>query len=186
MNTRLHKQLLTLTLGLLLVPIFAFAENTTQTEISEASSTTPVTTTSTFTSCSQEAIEERDTKLGQARNIYNTAMNAALLERKNTEKAAIALDTEKEKKEAIKDSVETYKTKTKQAQTNLTQARKNIWLSFENTVKDCREDYNKGTTSNDKELAKEEKNHQKTLDQEAKTFKATLFDSIKSLFGTKE
>ena len=90
--------------------------------------------TSTLTECSQQAIEDRDTAIANSRTLYNNAMTKALTERKNREKAAIAMKTEEERKIAIKASVENYKNQAKAAQNALTQARKLAWQTFENDI----------------------------------------------------
>ncbi len=137
---------------LLLVPIYGYAHTTEPhtPHILLASSTSAIASSTeeasfsvaperTFTVCSQEAIEMRDTNIATSRSIYNTAMTNALTERKNREKAAVALKKEDAKKDALKVSVETYKAQAKSAQTSLTQARKVSWQTFDNDVKDCRE-----------------------------------------------
>lgn len=141
----MKKQLLTLSLSILACfPLYGYAEEvvtltaTTTKEITE-STTTDVTPTKLFTLCSQEAIEKRDTRIAVTRSIYNTAMTSALNERKNKEKAAVALGDEGDKKSALKVSVETYKSQAKSAQSALTQARKIAWQTFENDIKKCRE-----------------------------------------------
>jgi NADH dehydrogenase/NADH:ubiquinone oxidoreductase subunit G len=141
-------------LALLLAPTFTFAEETKkehqepQTEVvqkehkeekeapQDGKEKAPE---NAFTTCSQEAIEARDTSIASSRLIYNTAMNTALTERKNREKVAVTIEEEGAKKDAIKASVETYKQQTKQAQTALVAARKLAWQTFENDIKKCRE-----------------------------------------------
>ena len=101
----------------------------------EASSTVEASSSaSTLTECSQQAIEDRDTAIANSRTLYNNAMTKALTERKNREKAAIAMKTEEERKIAIKASVENYKNQAKAAQNALTQARKLAWQTFENDI----------------------------------------------------
>ncbi len=190
-----------LLLGAFLFPLIANAEEaTTIVATSTASSSTIVVTKAQlFTSCSQDAIESRDTKLAQARGSYNTAMSNLLLERKNVEKAAVAIEDEKEKKTAIKESVEKYKTEVKTIQSTLTQSRKTIWQNFENDTRVCREflektdeekadekaekraakEIGKKEVSEAKEIRKEEKKEE----NETKSVKDSIFDSIKSLFS---
>lgn len=189
-------------LGVLLVPHFAYAEETSTTTDATSTistSTAPLTKAQLFTMCSQDAIELRDTKLAEARGSYNNAMTALLVERKNEEKAAVAIENEKEKKAAIKESVENYKVEVKKLQNTLTQSRKAIWLNFENDTKECREALDKveiedtpkeerkmtkevvkKETTEAKEMKKEEK---KEEHETTKTVKESIFDSIKSLFG---
>jgi hypothetical protein len=138
----------TVILGTLLafiIPLYSHAEDLpltvgsttiTKEEKSDATTTPKIRT---FTICSQEAIEVRDTAIATSRLTYNISMSNALTERKNREKAAVALEDEGAKKEAIKASVETYKHQAKTAQTTLTQARKTAWQTFENDIKKCRE-----------------------------------------------
>lgn len=188
-------------LGILLFPVFVHAEDATSTATEETiaiSTTTPVLTKAQlFTGCSQDAIELRDTKLAQSRSTYNNAMNALLLERKNTEKAAVAIEGEKEKKTAVKESVEKYKAEVKTIQNTLTQSRKTIWQNFENDTKKCRTHLEKDDETapkEEKQAAKEVlkkeftetrelKKEEKKDDHEQKTVKESIIDSIKSLFN---
>lgn len=152
----MKKQLLYTAICLsLFIPLYGYAEEATTsvpsplhtqkevtTEVvSDASSTeassTPVTPVKSFTLCSQEAIETRDTSIATSRSLYNTAMANALKDRKNREKAAVAIVDESDKKDAIKASVDTYKTLTKSAQNTLTTSRKTAWTMFESDIKQC-------------------------------------------------
>lgn len=103
------------------------------------SATTTVTSEENFTLCQQQAIEKRDTSLASSRLLYNTAMANALIDRKNREKAAIAIADKEAKKIAIRNSVDTYKNLVKEAQDHLVDARKNAWQTFEDEVESCRE-----------------------------------------------
>ncbi len=195
----MKKQLLQAGIGILfLLPLFGYA-------LEEASSSTPFTSTSSkeilsststeevatssihnFTLCSQEAIESRDTKIASSRMVYNTAMAAALNDRKNKEKAAVAIASEDDKKSAIKKSVDTYKTSAKHAQNVLVQARKGAWQSFENDIKKCREVQDEQIISEEKESALVESSMKKSEPSEAKTIKETIkaqFDAIRLLFN---
>lgn len=147
----MKKNTLTLLLGIFLLPTFAYAEELTLamgTSTTITASTTEESATSTkantppiksFTVCSQEAIEKRDTHIGSSRSSYNVSMTNALNERKNREKAAVAIVDASDKKDAIKVSVDTYKNQTKAAQNTLTQTRKIVWQEFEDDIKRCRE-----------------------------------------------
>jgi len=144
----MKKQLLTASAVILfLFPMYGYAEEiptavlgiASSTQEESATTTASSTPLRTFTICSQEAIEVRDTSIASSRLTYNTAMSKALTERKNREKAAVAIIDEDDKKDAIKASVETYKHQAKGAQTALTQARKIAWQTFDNDVKKCRE-----------------------------------------------
>jgi ubiquitin len=64
-------------------------------------------------------------------------MANALKDRKNREKAAVAIIDESDKKDAIKVSVDTYKSLTKSAQNSLTISRKAAWTTFESDIKQC-------------------------------------------------
>lgn len=148
----MKKQLLTILLpSLMLLPFYVYAQESSSTVITNpvketkeiasisTSSTPEVPAPSDFTLCSQEAIELRDTSIASSRSIYNIAMANALKERKNKEKAAVAITNQDEKKDAIKVSVNAYKNAVKNAQNNLTQARKAAWTAFENDIKKCHE-----------------------------------------------
>lgn len=204
----MKKQLLTLTATLLFAfPIYGFAEDVPSAVLGIAS-TTKVTASSsedapvnTFTACSQEAIEARDTMIASSRIAYNTAMANALTERKNREKAAVAILDEDDKKEAIKASVDTYKHQAKAAQTTLTQARKVAWQTFDNDIKACRDlEQNPEESAATSKTNDEQAPVAKTMmmkkggevepvevkSSESKSFKDTLKDkleSIKSLFN---
>lgn len=130
-----------------------------------------------FTLCSQQAIEERDTKIAASRTIYNQAMNTALQERKHNEKLAVAIKQDDDKKAAIKKSVESYKTLVKNAQTTLTAARKEAWKGFEEDLEGCRTLQNTKTTE---EGAQEE--GESSIRKE-ETIKDTILNTIKSLFN---
>ena len=203
-TTPMKKQIVTLGAGILfLLPLYGYAEETPSAILSSASSTkelkdesaSSTTLLKTFTTCSQEAIEARDTSIASSRLTYNNAMTSALLERKNSEKAAVALKTDDAKKDALKLSVETYKKEAKVAQTTLTQARKLTWQTFDNDIKKCRELEDVETASKSEEVQpalisepatfsrKMEKSENK---EEVKTIKETIkaqFESFKSLFN---
>lgn len=191
------------------LPIYSYAEETpstltSSTSVSNVGSSTNylitngITTPKTFTICSQEAIEVRDTSIASSRVTYNTAMANALTERKNSEKTAVAIKNEDAKKYALKLSVETYKREAKAAQTALIQARKITWQTFDNDIKKCRslEDIEVSSKSSDEQLVagneptpilrKMEKAAEKVEEKETKTIKETIkaqFESFKSLFN---
>jgi hypothetical protein len=199
----MKKQLFTATIGLLLVlPLYGHAdEHSTTTPKAKDSSLKEIVTnddtdslaTSTvqvksFTLCSQEAIEKRDTKIATSRAIYNTAMTSALTERKNKEKAAVAILDADDKKDAIRLSAETYKNQAKSAQATLTSARKTTWEDFEDDIALCRE-IEKEVTIQEKEpkdLRTVESSLKKSEELESKTIKETIkagIESFKSLFN---
>lgn len=145
----MKKHLLRVHLVLLLaLPLAAHAEVASSSLVTkELTATSTATTTVTtpeqnFTLCQQQAIEERDTRIASSRTLYNTAMANALTDRKNKEKAAIAIIDKDAKKVAIKNSVDTYKNLVKNAQTDLTEARKDAWQTFEDTIQACRDTQN--------------------------------------------
>jgi hypothetical protein len=188
-----------LLLSFLLVPSFVSADDVSDTQATSttASSTIVLSKSQIFTACSQDAIELRDTRLAQARGAYNNAMNTLLVERKDAEKEAVAIEDEKEKKEAIKDSVDNYKVQVKVIQNTLTQSRKAIWQNFENDTKTCRENLEKKNDDESKDAKKSLKeapearamsatmavDAKKEAAPEQKSVKESLFSSIKSLFG---
>lgn len=209
-TTTMKKNIFTLFTGaLFLIPLYGYAEElplklaisatTTVTEETMAGTTTASTTpVRTFTTCSQEAIESRDTRIASSRTTYNTAMANALLERKNKEKAAVAIINESDKKDAIKSSVENYKNQAKAAQIILVGARKFAWQTFENDIKKCHDIQNEeaisvqdnATPTITQEQApmmrKIEKSIEKTEEKETKTIKGTIkarFENFKSLFN---
>lgn len=187
-KTTLHITLL----GLLLVPSFAFAEEIT---LAIGTSTVSTSTSSSintpsikpFTICSQEAIERRDTNIASSRQTYNVAMTNALTERKNREKAAIAVEDQDKKKDAIRSSVDSYKNQTKAAQNMLTQTRKALWQSFENDIKNCRDTEESTIAKDNQPEEKVAKIIKKTEENEVKTITETIKDKIEtflSLFST--
>ncbi len=131
-----------------------------------------------FTLCSQQAIEERDTRIAASRTLYNQAMNNALQERKRNEKLAVAIKQDDEKKSAIKKSVESYKTLAKSAQSSLTSARKEAWKNFEDNLEACRTLQNPKDKQADEDVQGGETN---TLKED--TIKDTILNTIKSLFN---
>ena len=161
-------------------------------ENEETATTTP--TIKSFTVCSQEAIEKRDTNIATSRSAYNVTMTNALNERKNREKAAVAIEDLGNKKEAIKLSADTYKNQTKVAQNTLTQARKSIWQTFENDIKRCREiedqlvkrtNSEKATTTEEKVAPAARSMMMKTVveEPETKTIKETIKTQIETFFS---
>lgn len=187
----MKKSTFTLTLlGLLLFPGFAYAEeiilavgtSSVSISTSTASSTPPA---KPFTICSQEAIERRDTNIASSRSTYNIAMTNALTERKNREKAAVAIENEEKKKDAIRLSVDSYKNQTKAAQNTLTQTRKALWQTFENDIKNCR-DAEESVISKDTQPEEKTKNtamKKPTEEVEVKTMKETIKDKIETFFS---
>lgn len=145
-NHLLHIQLALL----FALPLAAHAEAASSSpaiqEITATTTAATSTATSTpeqlFTQCQQQAIEDRDTQIASSRTLYNTAMANALTDRKNKEKLAIAIIDKDAKKVAIKNSVDTYKNLVKKAQNDLTEARKDAWETFEDTIQACRETQN--------------------------------------------
>lgn len=207
----MKKNILTLLAGtFFLIPLYGYADEiplklataattTVLEEVVMGTTTASTTPVRTFTICSQEAIEARDTRIAASRSTYNTAMANALTERKNREKAAVAIRDEDDRKDAIKASVDTYKHQAKAAQTTLTQARKLAWQTFDNDIKACR-DLEQITNESASSMKAEEDQTPTTRtmkkgedvevkDQkisEVKSFKNTLkdkFESIKSLFN---
>jgi hypothetical protein len=209
-TTTMKKHILALfTATLFLIPLYGYAEElpaklatsattTTLEEVAASTTTSSTTPVRTFTTCSQEAIEARDTGIASSRTMYNTAMANSLLERKNKEKAAVAIVDEDDKKDAIKASVENYKSQAKAAQTTLVQARKLAWQTFENDIKKCRDIQSDESVSTQDApvpaltseqapvMRKMEKGLEKTEEKETKTIKETIkaqFESFKSLFN---
>lgn len=206
----MKKHILTLGAGVLfLLPLYGYAEElplklavsattTLSEELVASTSTASSTPARTFTLCSQEAIEVRDTKIATSRTTYNTAMANALTERKNREKAAVAISDEGDKKDAIKASVETYKNQSKAAQTVLVAARKIAWQTFESDIKKCHEAQDEEVISQAAvaepavmsepapAMRKIEKTVEKVEEKENKTIKETIkaqFENLKSLFN---
>lgn len=199
----MKKTTLILSLSLFaLIPSFSFAEEGTSTIVSTIKEVAIATTTATstpeevkpFTVCSQEAIEKRDTDIAASRNTYNAAMTNALTVRKNKEKLAVAIKNASDKKDALKLSVETYKNQTKVAQNTLTQARKEVWQTFEDDIALCRKLEDEAikakedavtSTSTEQGEAFLEKSI-KSEESEVKTFKEVIkeqFETLKSLFN---
>ncbi len=199
----MKKQLLHATLGaLLFIPLYGYAaeevpsstpikKDSVSKELSiEDATSTASTTAKSFTTCSQEAIEKRDTKIASSRALYNTSMTSALTERKNKEKAAVAVLDADDKKDAIKLSIENYRNKAKGAQTILTQARKMTWQTFEDDITVCRElEKNTEEPSNEPlgiSARSMEPSLKKNEDSEPKSIKETIkagIESLRSLFN---
>lgn len=151
-----------------------------------ASSTAPI---KSFTLCSQQAIENRDTKIATSRSIYNAAMTAALTERKNKEKSAVAIADSDDQKAAIKAAVDAYKTMTKNAQNTLVASRKTVWQNFESDIKACHELQDEEISTEKSEKAIKEVSSEPTVmkklddSAETKTIKESIFNTIRSLFN---
>lgn len=177
----------TFLIPLLLLPLFAYADET-QIASSTATSSIGIAKEELFTSCSQDAIELRDTKLAVARGTYNNTMNTLLVERKNAEKTAIAIKNEKERKAVIKESVESYRSQVKEAQNIFTDTRKTVWQNFETDTKKCRELLDEETTvreETDEAAAEKINSETREVKKESseKTIAESIISSIKSLFG---
>lgn len=199
----MKKSLLNIPLALLLVlPLYTHADvaSTTRATSTEehASSTEEMRKNSPdqdFTLCQQQAIEARDTEIAASRSLYNTAMAGALTDRKNKEKAAVAITDKDAKKAAIKTSVDTYKNLVKKAQNDLTDARKVAWQTFEDNIEKChdiQDSATQDTISSEQpsvETTKEQvtpagtsfKKESKDTSDEGSSFK-NVFKALKSLF----
>lgn len=171
-------------------PLYSFADEASSTEASSTkeqieSTSTESTPKKLFTLCSQEAIETRDNKIASTRALYNTTMSSALTDRKNKEKAAVALHDEGDKKAAIKLSAEMYKSQAKIAQNALTQARKSAWQTFSDDIQKCRDtqveeqNINRNIISTEQAVKGNEQEDQKSLKE---TIKAQI-ESIRSFFN---
>lgn len=203
----MKKTTLTFTfLSFLLLPSFVSAQEIALVDINIGSTSSSLVSSSTvssstteaivilkpFTLCSQEAIEKRDTDIAASRSAYNITMTNALNERKNREKAAIALEDGKDKKDAIKVSVDTYKDQTKDAQNTLTQTRKILWQNFENDIKKCRDTEDQSTphqsamlkTAKPSEKAEPAMMMRKVEEPEVKTITETIKETIKDKIDT--
>jgi DNA repair ATPase RecN len=159
----------------------------------EIETTYSTSTVKSFTLCSQESIEKRDSSIAASRSIYNIAMNNALTERKNKEKEAVALIDIDEKNDAIKLSVDTYKRQTKDAQNELTEARKITWAKFDTDVSTCR-DMEQNQLTQEQTLSKESPKAESRMlmsepaskemkAPEAKTFRETIKIKIESFIS---
>jgi DNA repair ATPase RecN len=189
---------------LLIIPLYTHAAEDismklVSTSTEEVASSTEESSKNTpdqdFTLCQQQAIEARDTQISLSRSLYNTAMTNALSDRKNKEKAAVAISTKDDKKEAIKISVDTYKSLTKKAQNDLTEARKTAWQTFENEIQACRDAKNVSEEESPTSLVVDEnkevtsknisdtptKNETKEVTSEGSSFKS-IIKAFKSLF----
>lgn len=189
----MKKQLLLASIGyILLIPFYTHAEETfsleatstivESTQETEDEDVLASSTPKNFTTCSQEAIEVRDTSIATSRTIYNSAMTDALKDRKNKEKAAMAITNENKKKDAIKVSVNTYKNLVKNAQNNLTEAREEAWKTFEEDIEACRELEKEEVASNEGALDA----YTEPAEGEPKTIKETIkeqFEALRSLFN---
>lgn len=170
-----------ITLALLSLPVFAFAE-------ANPDNNGQATEAQIFTTCSQTAIENRDSSIGSARTAYNNAMAVALGARKDAEKKAVAIEDADEKKTAIKEAVEDYKKAVSQAQDALVKARKEAWAQFETSTSQCRE-----ASKEKKDITSELKSDARTMQATAKveekkseSLKDTILNSIKNLFKKAE
>ena len=112
-----------------LVPMFVSAQATTT--VNTITPPVIVNTPSTFTVCSQTAIEKRDTAISVARTAYNTSTQSALTARKEAFKQAVALATSTDKVTAKKEAIDIYKVAQKTSQTTYSTARKLAWSTYE-------------------------------------------------------
>lgn len=182
---------------LLLLPMYTHAEEATSTTatstikdallIKVEATSTPLSPPKNFTLCSQDAIETRDTSIASSRTTYNNAMASALKDRKNKEKAAVAVVDDSDKKNAIKMSVASYKNVVKVAQNNLTQARKEAWQTFEDDIKACHEIEDREIASQKESVKSDNSVMMKKIETtEPKTIQETIKEQIsafRSLFN---
>jgi len=160
--------------------------STVESFISGSSTVATSTPQKSFTVCSQEAIEARDTAIASSRLVYNTTMAKALNDRKNREKAAVAIVRDDAKKTAIKNSVETYKTQAKNAQAILTDSRDLAWYTFANDIKICRDIEDANILLMEQESGTTSLKMAGPNDTTSKTFGDVLrssFENFKSLFN---
>jgi hypothetical protein len=137
--------------------------------------TTPLTSSQVFTACSQDAIETRDDTISSARATYNSAMTAALSQRKDSEKQAVGAENDDEKKSILTKAADEYKDAVHTAQDNLSQARKDAWTQFEADVKACRD-------ARDGTVARAAKAEVKAEKEEDKSIIKNFFEAIKGIF----
>lgn len=170
-----------ITLALLSLPVFAFAEGSPE-------NNGQATEAQIFTVCSQTAIETRDSSISSARTAYNNAMSIALSSRKDAEKKAVAITNTDDKKTAIKEAVEEYKKAVGQAQESLIKARKEAWAQFETSTSDCRD-----ASKERKEISSEVKTDThttqatvKTEEKKPESLKETILTTLKNLFKKAE
>ena len=198
----MKKQLLqTAIIFSMFLPLYGYAEEATSSvstttpeerevkvlPLEEIASSTPSSPLQNFTLCSQEAIENRDTKIATSRSVYNVAMTKAVNDRKNKEKAAVAIVNENNKKNAMKASVDAYKNHVKSAQNNLTDSRKIAWQEFEDDIKECHAIQDKELEAFSQEetiQASEEPSQEATLKIGEKEEGNTLKDAIKAGIDT--
>lgn len=88
--------------------------------------------------CVQIAVDTRDTALLTAIEVDYTATKLALETRKTALKAAWALSTAKERKNAISKAWKEYKTALKSSNDTLKKARKTAWNKFKDDFKICK------------------------------------------------
>lgn len=168
--------LITIMLSLLAVPAFSFAE-------ANPDNNGHAIEAQIFTTCSQEAIEARDSSISSARTAYNTTMAVALNARKEAEKKAVGLSDSDEKKSAIKNAVEEYKKAVNHAQETLIKARKEAWATFERDTENCREaskERKDSATTTPHAAAMKENDDRKQEPSLKETLKAKI-ESIKNL-----
>lgn len=169
-----------ITLALLSLPLFASAQASSE-------QNGVATEAQIFTTCSQEAIEARDSSISSARTAYNSAMAIALGSRKDAEKKAVALPDANEKKTAIKEAVEEYKKAVNQAQEALIKARKEAWAHFETSTSKCREESKENKSSTlDADEQDRSADDTKIEDKKEESFKNVLFGAIKHFFKKAE
>ena len=101
--------------------------------------------------CVQTAVDTRDTAIITAFDAYSASVKTALETRKTALKAAWALTTSKERKDAIKKAWKEYTSTTKTAKNTLKTSRKAAWTKFKEDFKACKDitsaELNSDTTS---------------------------------------
>lgn len=137
-------------------PFFAHAET--------ATSTLPVSKP-TFTSCSQEAVETRDTAISVARQAYNDTMKKALDSRKEGLKVALLFEETDAQSEAKKVIYDNYKVAQQKSQSTYSTTREAAWAMFDADMKACRD---ARKVANEKALAEKKIVKEKQKEEEKK------------------
>ncbi len=184
-------------------PLFLHADIATSTATIQAQQEATTTSTSTaattiqqtdsYTLCAQKAIEKRDTDILDAREKYNDSVKHAIEERKEGLKNALTAPNQKETKDDI---TQKYKNAQKIAQSNYTNARKEIWSTFEKSMDECKKikkenlqkeaEARKEDTLRKKDEAKtnDEKNGvKKSLQEEIRDWKDGMIKRIQEIIG---
>lgn len=140
----MKKTLLFLSASVLLLGVFAFAEDNNESESTGDVATVTATTTATDNTaaiaCAKTALEKREAAIKSAMDIYYASRGTAFAARTTAFTDALFLATKKEVKKAIDTGWKTYKKAIQDARKTKKGTVQTTWSTFRTEVKACKGD----------------------------------------------